>query len=55
MTTRHPYHATIDRNGTEDEIAIRNPDGRCIAFIWLWEEPDNNEARQKKGRRQAHS
>ena len=35
------YHASLGRNGTEDEITIRAPDGRALAQIWFWdEEPD---------------
>jgi hypothetical protein len=31
-------YATLDRNGTEDEIAFHAPDGRKLAFIWFWDE-----------------
>lgn len=48
MTKRKRYYATVDRNGTEDEITIHAPDGNCMAFIWLWDEPDCPEAKRKK-------
>lgn len=32
------YHASQDRNGTEDEITIHAPDGREMAHIWFWDE-----------------
>jgi hypothetical protein len=40
MKTQQAYYATRDRNGTEDEITIHAPDGRAMAFIWFWDEPD---------------
>ena len=32
------YFSTIDRNGTENEIAIHAPDGRAMMFIQFWGE-----------------
>ena len=37
MSKRKRYYATLDRNGTEDEITIRTPDGREMAFMQFWE------------------
>jgi hypothetical protein len=45
---RKPYYATMDRNGTEDEIAIRTPDGRVMAYMQFWDEPDIPEAKTHK-------
>ncbi len=39
----------MDRNGTEDDIAIRSPRGREMAFIEFWDEPDNPAAKRHKG------
>jgi hypothetical protein len=42
------YYATLDRNGTEDEISIRTPEGRELAFIWFWDDADCPHAAAKK-------
>jgi hypothetical protein len=44
MTQEMLYHLTTCRNGTEDEFAIHAPDGRQMAFIWFWDEPDSDHA-----------
>lgn len=36
MTAEPQYHATLDRNGTEDEVTIHAPDGRPMAIIQFW-------------------
>ena len=48
-----PYYATLDRNGTEDEITIWSPHSRSLAFIWFWddEEADSAAAHAKAGAR----
>ncbi len=38
MAKRKRYYMTQDRNGTEDEITIRSPRGKDLAFIWFWDE-----------------
>lgn len=40
MTKQKRYYTTQDRNGTEDEITIRTPDGKSMAFLWFWDEQD---------------
>jgi hypothetical protein len=40
------YYATLDRNGTEDEITIISPSGESLAYIWFWDEPDTRDARK---------
>jgi hypothetical protein len=40
MANRKPYYATLDRNGTEDEITLYNPDGRRMLCVAFWDEPD---------------
>ena len=42
------YYATLDRNGTEDEITIVSPSGESLAYIWFWDEPDTRDARNAK-------
>ena len=47
MTTRPTYHATIDRNGTEDEITIHAPDGRAMAAIQFWDKGEEGATEAK--------
>jgi hypothetical protein len=42
------YYATLDRNGTEDEITIFTPDGRRMLCVAFWDEPDIASAAQLK-------
>jgi hypothetical protein len=42
------YYATLDRNGTEDEITIFTPDGRRMLCVAFWDEPDIASAGQLK-------
>jgi hypothetical protein len=35
---RKEYYATLDRNGTEDEITIYTPDGRAMLCVGFWDE-----------------
>jgi hypothetical protein len=42
------YYATLDRNGTEDEITIVSPSGESLAYIWFWDEPDTRDANKAK-------
>jgi len=42
------YHATIDRNGTEDELTIHTPEGRPMLCVEFWDEPDSVTAQQLK-------
>jgi hypothetical protein len=35
------YYATLDRNGTEDEITITSPAGEELAYIWFWDDPES--------------
>lgn len=55
MTKSWKYHATLDRNGTEDEIIIYTPQGRAMLSVAFWDEPYRHkkdpvrpEAEQKK-------
>lgn len=43
MPTREPYYATLDRNGTEDEITIYTPDGRAMLCVGFWDAEWGNE------------
>jgi hypothetical protein len=40
------YHTTFGRNGTEDEITIRRPNGEAMAVIQYWDEPDTNDGKR---------
>jgi hypothetical protein len=42
------YYATLDRNGTEDEITIHAPDGRRMLCVAFWDEDDIPDADQLK-------
>ena len=44
MTTPS-YHATLDRNGTEDEFTIRDPEGRGMATIQFWDSDEGSRSR----------
>ena len=43
-----PNYATLDRNGTEDEITIFTPEGRRMLCVSFWDEPDIASAAQLK-------
>lgn len=38
------YYATLDQDGTEDEITIRTPEGRAMATILFWDEMETANA-----------
>jgi hypothetical protein len=42
------YYATLDRNGTEDEITLYTPEGRRMLCVSFWDEADIPEAGQFK-------
>ena len=44
----NPYYATLDRDGTEDEITIFTPNGRPMLRVAFWDEPDIASAEQLK-------
>jgi hypothetical protein len=48
MSNKPRYYASLDRNGTEDEILIHAPDGRAMSFIWFWDDPDCPYAKRHK-------
>jgi hypothetical protein len=48
MTEHTNYHLTLGTNGTEDEITIMSPQGKSLAFIWLWDEEDDPAAAEAK-------
>jgi hypothetical protein len=37
------YHATLDRNGTEDEITIYTPEGRPMLCVGFWDAYDDED------------
>jgi hypothetical protein len=38
------YYTERTRNGTEDQIDIMSPEGKAIASIQFWDEPDTDAA-----------
>ena len=44
MTKRNKYYAERYRNGTKDQIDIMSPQGKAIAYIQFWDEPDTDDA-----------
>lgn len=45
---KNRYYYRIDRNGTEDEITIHNPEGRLMLSVAFWDQPDIADAQQRK-------
>ena len=41
--TNPRYYATLDRNGTEDEIVIHTPEGRPMLSVAFWDDEGPDE------------
>lgn len=40
-----PYTATLDVNGTEDELTVRDPEGRAMASVVFWATDEESRGR----------